>query len=37
MLPHGLRRSRAWGDRENKILAATVMAALAIAAWIISA
>ena len=37
VLPYGLRRARPWGDRENKILAATVMAALAIAAWIISA
>jgi eukaryotic-like serine/threonine-protein kinase len=35
-----LRRRRGahpWGERENKILAATVMAALAIAAWIITA
>jgi eukaryotic-like serine/threonine-protein kinase len=31
------RRARPWGDRENKILAATVMVALALAAWIISA
>jgi len=37
MLPPGsFRRGRAWGDRENKILAATVMIALALAAWIIS-
>jgi eukaryotic-like serine/threonine-protein kinase len=35
--PRHLRRAHAWGDRENKILAATVMVALALAAWIISA
>jgi eukaryotic-like serine/threonine-protein kinase len=40
MPPPALRRRRGvhpWGERENKILAATVMAALAIAAWIITA
>jgi serine/threonine protein kinase len=31
------RGAHAWGERENKILAATVMVALALAAWIISA
>jgi eukaryotic-like serine/threonine-protein kinase len=31
------RPAHPWGDRENKILAATVMVALALAAWIISA
>jgi eukaryotic-like serine/threonine-protein kinase len=30
------RTSRAWGERENKILAATVMVALAVAAWIVT-
>jgi hypothetical protein len=40
MMPPALRRRRAahpWGERENKILAATVMVALALAAWIIGA
>jgi hypothetical protein len=40
MPPPSLRRMRAahpWGERENKILAATVMVALALAAWIITA
>ncbi len=37
MLPPRHRRGQPWGDRENKILAATVMVALALAAWIISA
>ncbi len=37
MPPPGRYRRASWGDRENKILAATVMVALALAAWIISA